>query len=78
MTDTLPLGATFISSTTSQGSCTGTATVKCKLGTINTGKSATVKICIKITQVVNKVNIKSNMADPVSSNNNDTEVTNLQ
>ena len=46
LTDTLPGGVTFISSTSSQGSCSGTGTVTCNLGTISSGGNATVQIVV--------------------------------
>src|SRR5262249_44119571 len=36
-TDTLPAGVTFVSATPSQGTCTGTATVTCSLGSLAAG-----------------------------------------
>lgn len=47
MTDTLPSGLVLVSATPSQGSCTGTTTITCNLGTINNGNSATVTIVAK-------------------------------
>ena len=43
-TDTLPPGLTFVSATPSQGSCSGTSTVSCNLGTLPTGGVGTVVI----------------------------------
>src|SRR5204863_939053 len=37
ITDTLPPGVNFISSTPNQGLCTGTVTVTCNLGSISIG-----------------------------------------
>src|SRR5262249_58688542 len=49
VTDTLPAGTTFVSSTASQGSCAGTATVTCSLGTLGAGStSATVTIVVSV------------------------------
>src|SRR6185437_8610725 len=42
VTDTLPAGLTFVSATTSQGSCSGTATVICNLGSLADLGSATI------------------------------------
>ena len=44
--DTLPASVSFVSSTASQGSCSGTATVTCNLGGIANGASATVSIVV--------------------------------
>src|ERR1700676_1912485 len=46
LTDTLPAGVTFVSATTVPGSCTGTATVVCALGTVAVGGTATVTIVV--------------------------------
>jgi uncharacterized repeat protein (TIGR01451 family) len=78
VTDTLPLGSTFVSANTNQGTCTGTATVKCVLGTLVNGGSATIQIVVKIRQVVNKATVKSDSQDPVGSNSSATFVTTLQ
>jgi CSLREA domain-containing protein len=50
MDDPLPAGVTFVSATPSQGSCTGTATVNCTLGTIASAANATVLITVTATQ----------------------------
>src|SRR5262249_50595714 len=44
LTNTLPVGVTFNSSTTSQGSCTGAASVVCDVGALNSGSAANVTI----------------------------------
>jgi len=44
LTDNLPAAATFVSATTSQGSCTGTTSLSCNLGTLAAFSSATVTI----------------------------------
>lgn len=78
MTDTLPLGATFVSATPSQGTCTGTSTVTCKLATINKGANATVTIKVQITKVINKATVKADQADPNKGNNSASATTALQ
>ncbi|HYC88664.1 MAG TPA: SBBP repeat-containing protein [Thermoanaerobaculia bacterium] len=47
VTDTLPAGAAFVSATPSQGSCSGTTTVTCTLGTLNNGASATITLVVR-------------------------------
>jgi len=47
LTYPLPTGYAFVSAVDSQGSCSGTATVTCSLGTINAGSSATADITVK-------------------------------
>ena len=46
LSDTLPAGPSFVSSSASQGSCAGTATVSCALGSLASGASATVTIVV--------------------------------
>ncbi len=47
LTDTLPTNVVLVSATPSQGSCSGTTTVTCNLGTINDGANATVTIVVQ-------------------------------
>jgi uncharacterized repeat protein (TIGR01451 family) len=49
VTDHVPAGATFVSATPSQGTCTGGATVSCSLGTLANGSDATVTLVLKTT-----------------------------
>lgn len=46
VTDILPAGTTFQSATPSQGSCTGTTTVTCNLGTLAPAGTATIALTI--------------------------------
>src|SRR5262249_30129374 len=46
VTDVVPPGATFVSASTSQGSCGGTSTVIRTLGTLNNGASASLSIVL--------------------------------
>jgi len=46
VSDVLPAGTTFVSATPSQGSCSGTTTVTCALGTIASGGSATIALVV--------------------------------
>jgi uncharacterized repeat protein (TIGR01451 family) len=71
--DTLPAGTTFVSATPSQGSCTGTSTVSCALGTIASGGSATVALVIATSTtpgfVLNTVNVSATETDANMVNN---------
>ncbi|MFZ5863100.1 MAG: DUF11 domain-containing protein [Nitrospirota bacterium] len=72
MTDPLPAGATFVSSSTTQGSCTGTTTVSCTLGTLINGASATVTIVVTPTAagtLSNTASVTANETDPNTANN---------
>jgi uncharacterized repeat protein (TIGR01451 family) len=46
VTDALPANTTLVSATASQGTCTGSTTVACSLGTLGSGASATVIIVV--------------------------------
>lgn len=45
--ETLPTNVTFVSVLASQGTCTGTATLGCSLGTLASGASATVVVTVR-------------------------------
>ncbi|HEV7765788.1 MAG TPA: choice-of-anchor Q domain-containing protein [Thermoanaerobaculia bacterium] len=49
VTDILPPQVTFVSATPSQGSCSGTTTVTCTLGTLNPSATATIAIVVLLT-----------------------------
>jgi uncharacterized repeat protein (TIGR01451 family) len=48
VTDTLPAGVTFISAVPSQGSCSGTTTITCNLGSLAKNASATITITVNV------------------------------
>ena len=64
VTDTLPIGLSFQSATSSQGYCGGTSIVTCSLGTVNNGGNATVTIVAKLDQagsIQNTASVKSSV-----------------
>jgi uncharacterized repeat protein (TIGR01451 family) len=72
VTDTLPAGVTFVSATPTQGTCAGTVTITCSLGTVAAGGHATITIVAKVTSVgqfVNSANITGDPSDPNGANN---------
>lgn len=71
LTDSLPLGTTLVSASSSQGSCSGTAPVKCSLGTMLNGASASVTIVVQATNTfnTNTASVTSSTQDNFSSNN---------
>ena len=78
VTDVLPAGVTFVSSTASIGSCSGTTTVTCTLGTFANGATATITIVVTPTAagtLTNTVNVTSSTPDPIPSNNTATTST---
>ncbi len=78
LTDTLPAGATFVSALPAQGSCAGTSTVTCSLGTLVGGANTVVTIVIKppaVGTISNTANVTSNEVDPLPANNTATQST---
>ena len=78
VTDTLPAGVAFVSSSATQGSCSGTTTVSCSLGILNNGSSATVTI-VATAQTTgtlsNTATVVSVTGDPTLSNDTATSLT---
>jgi uncharacterized repeat protein (TIGR01451 family) len=78
MTDTLPAGVTFVSSSTTQGSCTGTTTVTCNFGSLGIGSSAVASIIVtpqSTGQLSNTASTSATESDPDPSDNSATIVT---
>lgn len=79
LTNTVPGGASFVSSTASQGSCTGTSTVTCNLGTINSGANATATIVVRPTAtsagLTSTFTVSAATTDPNAANNSATAST---
>lgn len=75
VTDALPANTAFVSTTPSQGSCSGTATVTCSLGLIGPGGSATVALVLSVnsgttvsdTAIVTAASTDTNLADSSST-----------
>lgn len=68
VTDTIPPGTTFVSATPSQGSCSGTTTVTCNLGTLGDGISATIDLVVTAPmvngEISNTASADSDESDP--------------
>lgn len=80
VTDTLPVGVSFVSSSASQGTCNGTNTITCNLGTLLSGSNATVTIDVTPSiagEISNTTNVTSSTADLNPSNNSSTEITTI-
>jgi uncharacterized repeat protein (TIGR01451 family) len=78
VTDTLPAGASFVSATPSQGSCSGTSTVVCSLGALANLAAATVTLVVRWTPVgtaSNTASLASCSLDSVAGNNSATAIT---
>jgi uncharacterized repeat protein (TIGR01451 family) len=75
VTDVIPSNTSFVSATASQGSCSGTATVTCSLGTVNAGNSATITLMLKLNSgnsVTNTASVTADTPDPNLANNSST------
>jgi uncharacterized repeat protein (TIGR01451 family) len=75
VTDTLPAGLSFVSVTTTQGSCTGTATVSCAVGALAKNGTATVTLVATATangNIRNTGSVRATEPDPSTANNTST------
>lgn len=76
VTDVLPAGTAFVSATPSQGSCSGTTTVTCNLGTIANAASATISLQVTLPSspgpVSNTATVATSSTDTNPANNSST------
>ena len=73
MTDTLPSYLKLVSVSTTAGSCSGSTTVACNLGSLASGDTVTIKIVAQAINRGNSVNtarVTTTTAEKISSNNN--------
>jgi uncharacterized repeat protein (TIGR01451 family) len=78
VSDPLPAGVDFVSATPDQGSCSGTSTVSCNLGTIANSGSAQVSIVVKPISagpLSNTASVSSASSDANQANNSSTATT---
>ncbi len=86
--DTLPAGVTLSSATSSQGSCSGTTTVTCAIGSLGNGASASVTIVVTVdpalvqtagapTTITNNATVSGQPTDPNNGNNSASATTNV-
>ena len=78
VTDPIPASVSFVSATSSQGSCGGTAPVICNLGNLANGGTATVTIVVRATAegvVTNTASVTANETDSNPNNNSSTATT---
>jgi uncharacterized repeat protein (TIGR01451 family) len=72
LTDSLPTGVTLVSAIPSQGTCSGTTSITCALGTLTAGGDSTVAISVLPTSTdpqVNVATVTGDAPDPDPSNN---------
>src|SRR5207245_272114 len=74
--DPLPAGLTLVSAASSQGTCSGTATISCNIGTVSAGAANDVTVTIVATAgqaavpgITNTATVSATTADPSASNN---------
>jgi len=75
MTDPIPADTTFVSVSTTQGTCTTTTPITCSIGTLAPGSSATVTLLVKARAagtVSNTASVTSTELDSDMSNNRST------
>jgi uncharacterized repeat protein (TIGR01451 family) len=76
VTDAIPAGATFVSATPTQGSCSGTTTITCSLGSIANAGSASIALTITLPStpgpVANTAVVSTTSPDPNAGNNSST------
>src|SRR5262249_31483632 len=80
LTDPLPADEPFVSATPTQGSCSGTSTVNCNIGSLANGATATATIVVKPTaaaapSITNTASVTGNEADPNAANNSASQTT---
>ena len=72
LSDPLPPGVTFLAASPSQGTCSGTSTVVCDLGTLQPGDQVSIVIDVQATQlglVTNTASVASATPDPNLADN---------
>jgi uncharacterized repeat protein (TIGR01451 family) len=78
LADPLPAGTTFVSVSTTQGSCTGGAIINCNLGTVAKGQTVTITLVVTANQagvLTNTVTVVGKEPESNPANNRDTEQT---
>lgn len=81
LTDTIPASTTFVSSSTSKGSCSGNPSITCNIGALANGETATVVIRVipnNVGTITNTASTTRNEPDSNSANNADTDITTVQ
>jgi uncharacterized repeat protein (TIGR01451 family) len=70
--DSLPFGVTYVSSTASQGTCSGTTVVQCSIGTMTNGQKVTITIVVNTTStgtIVNTATVIGALPETTLTNN---------
>ncbi|HEY0160209.1 MAG TPA: hypothetical protein VGF28_23185 [Thermoanaerobaculia bacterium] len=76
VTDPLPEGTTLISATAEQGTCTGTTTITCNVGTLAEDASVTITIAVTLPStrgpLSNTATVSANEGDPIAADDSST------
>jgi uncharacterized protein (TIGR03437 family) len=78
LTNTLPTGARLVSATAGQGTCSGTATITCNLGTLAIDAQTNITLVINPPaqrEITNTATVSSNEPDGASGNNTASAIT---
>lgn len=78
VTDALPSGVTFVSTSATQGICSGASTVTCNFGNLAVGSSAIASILVvpqSTGQLSNTASVSATESDPDTSDNSSTTIT---
>jgi uncharacterized repeat protein (TIGR01451 family) len=83
LSETLPAGVTLVSVAPSQGSCSGSGTITCSLGTLAANGSATVTVTVLVTRkgsgsLTTTASVAAAETDPITTNNVASATTRLQ
>ena len=78
LADPLPVGTSFVSVSTTQGSCTGGSVISCALGTVPAGSTVTITLVVTALQsgvLTNTVTVVGKEPEPNTANNTATATT---
>jgi uncharacterized repeat protein (TIGR01451 family) len=85
VSDPLPTGVTLVSASSTHGTCAGTATVSCDLGTVDAGGPNDAVVTIEaavgpaaVPSITNTASVTSSTPDPISSSNEASANTGVQ
>ena len=81
VTDEIPAGATFVSATPTSGTCSGTTTVTCALGTIPFGGLEIIELVVRPTDrglLSNTASVTATTPDPDSADDSSTAIVTVQ
>jgi uncharacterized repeat protein (TIGR01451 family) len=78
--DSLPFGVSFVSATSTQGTCTGTTVVQCSIGTMTVGQKVTITIVVNTTNtgtIVNTATVVGALPETTLTNNTSSATINV-